>query len=185
MTSITAPCYTCAIVSGGGVQCWGAVLGGSAATHYVHPRPVSGLSGVAGIAAGQGHVCALAGGAVQCWGDDSAGQLGEGTTTNQTAPNPIVPALVDVTAITAGGASTCALLLSGLVDCWGSKHLPERSATAPARTGTRRRPWCGHDRHAALAPTSSPRVDGRRGCRRAGGGGVRGLGSQQNGRGWL
>ena len=81
--------HTCALTTGGGVLCWGynvdGRLGDSTTTDRTTPTPVSGLSsGVAAIAVGQEHSCALTlGGDVLCWGGNTTGQLGDGTYTTQ------------------------------------------------------------------------------------------------------
>ena len=62
-------------------------------------------------------------GAVNCWGRNSNGQLGNGTTTDSSAP-VAVSAFTDVSAtavsITAGSFHTCAVLNTGAVNCWGT-----------------------------------------------------------------
>jgi alpha-tubulin suppressor-like RCC1 family protein len=116
--------HTCAVLADTTVDCWGANGDGQLGYgtwrdggHY--PVPVSGLSGVRTIAAGGYHTCALlSGGGVTCWGDNSAGELGNGTTTQSTTP-VAVSGLTTATAIAAGGNHTCALLTGGSVDCWG------------------------------------------------------------------
>ena len=117
--------HTCALTSGGAVQCWGFNQQGQVGDNTTTPRPtpvaVSGLSsGVTAIAAGGQRTCALtSAGAVQCWGANFAGQLGDNTTTQRPAPVAALGLSAGVTAITAGGTHTCALTSAGAVRCWG------------------------------------------------------------------
>ncbi|MGO9835168.1 MAG: hypothetical protein ACLP1X_13225 [Polyangiaceae bacterium] len=133
--------HSCALISGGTVECWGsndhgelgndtsALCNGSDMCSAT-PAPVSGLSNVTAISvgddAGNGadHTCALlASGTVECWGYNSDGELGNGTATAQSpygiaTPGP-VSGLTNVTAITALNEGGCALLSGGGVECWG------------------------------------------------------------------
>lgn len=84
---------TCALTSTGGVKCWGynsvgQVGNGASGTDITGPVNVTGLtSGVAEIAVGGYHACALTtGGAMKCWGLNNTGQVGDGTTTNRNTP---------------------------------------------------------------------------------------------------
>jgi alpha-tubulin suppressor-like RCC1 family protein len=83
--------------------------------------PVPGLTGVVEVATGGGHTCALlAGGTVWCWGNNGNGQVGSGAVPGSFSATPVpVPGLTDVSAIAAGGESTCALVAGGTVECWG------------------------------------------------------------------
>jgi alpha-tubulin suppressor-like RCC1 family protein len=121
--------HTCALTTDGGVKCWGAnylgQLGDGTTTQRMTPVDVTGLTtGVASIAAGFDHTCALTGDTVKCWGDNHSGQLGDGTTTDRSTPVDVVGLAGGVVALTAGGSGqTCALTAGGGVKCWGANHL--------------------------------------------------------------
>jgi len=118
--------FACALLSSGTIQCWGtaslygALGDGSRSNSPSTPGTVSGLSGVTAISAGgQTFACALLGGSVQCWGENLYGALGSGTTVGSSSTPVAVSGLSDVTAISAGWNSACALLSGGTVQCWG------------------------------------------------------------------
>ena len=104
---------SCALMSTGGVKCWGGNYG-------LTPVEVSGLSvGVTAIAAGA-HSCALtSNGGVRCWGRNNYGQLGDGTTSDRSTPVEVSGLSGGVTAIAAGAGDSCALTSTGGVRCWG------------------------------------------------------------------
>ncbi len=120
--------HGCALSSGGGVQCWGlnsnGQLGNDATPISNVPVAVAGLaSGVAAIAVGGFHSCALSlAGGVQCWGFNESGQLGNASTTDSDVPVAVVGLASGVTAIAAGAHHTCALTVGGGVQCWGLNY---------------------------------------------------------------
>ncbi len=122
--------HTCAIVSDGGVNCWGAnssgQLGDNSIFQRLTPVDVVGLSGpVAKLTAGYNHTCALMqAGGVQCWGSNGFGQGGAGFFGGGLpSPADVVTLGSDVVDVSTGGFSTCAVLSGGAVKCWGYNSL--------------------------------------------------------------
>jgi alpha-tubulin suppressor-like RCC1 family protein len=115
---------TCALTVDSSMLCWGyggeGELGVGTANNVVTPVDVDGMSsGVASIANGYHHSCAIAdGGELMCWGDNESGQVGDGTTLERDRPVEVIASAV--VAVTAGYDHTCALSTGGAVSCWGN-----------------------------------------------------------------
>lgn len=129
LTSVVAPetegWTECALHDDGGLSCWGAnwagQLGDGTLTDNPVPARVPGVTNVAEVAMGYGHVCVrLAGGTVDCWGDASSGQMPMPAVGDHVATPTAVVGLSSVTAIEAGDYHTCAILAGGALSCWGS-----------------------------------------------------------------
>jgi len=83
------------------------------------------VSNAADVVAGDYHVCAvLQNGEARCWGNNSAGQLGNGTVTDSSAPVP-VSQMTQAAGVTTGGFHSCAVLRNGAVQCWGMNEVGE------------------------------------------------------------
>jgi alpha-tubulin suppressor-like RCC1 family protein len=126
VTSISASGdHTCALTSNGAVYCWGmnayGQLGDGTSVDSSVPVPVAGLGeGVASISAGSSYTCAvLANGAGVCWGRNGDGQLGNGTTTDASAPVAVSGLGSGVASISGGVNHTCAVSTTGSASCWG------------------------------------------------------------------
>jgi hypothetical protein len=153
VTSVAAGAFfSCAIVNGGAVKCWGhnvyGMLGnGTATTHAASspvPVDVQNLSGpVVALAAGYFHICALiSGGTVNCWGYNMKGMIGAGGSGDVVGIAQPVPGIAGATAVIAGSFHSCAVT-SGGVKCWGDNtnlqlgvpRPPDASSTPVTVTG--------------------------------------------------
>jgi hypothetical protein len=105
--------YTCALLAGGTVWCWG--------EGALTPVAVAGLTDATAIGAGTSHHCAVVtGGIVRCWGRNTYGQLGNGTTSDLVTTTPVqVAGITGATAVTGGVDYTCVRLPGGAMKCWG------------------------------------------------------------------
>lgn len=126
----TGDYHTCGITTSGGVKCWGnnyhGELGNGSTQDSGDPVDVEGLAGIAtAVSAGSNHTCAvLDSNNVQCWGNNTAGQLGNGTTIDSSIPVTVSnPDNFSFSAIASGGNHTCALTTDGAVKCWGFNNV--------------------------------------------------------------
>lgn len=124
--------FTCALLEGGEVWCWGlntrGQMGRGTTSETETPAPVSGLSGVTAITVGHDQACALVGSSVRCWGQNLAGF-------SSTTPVAIAN-LPDAKGVAAGAMHACAILLDGSVRCWGSNYFGQLGTSSPSSSTT-------------------------------------------------
>jgi alpha-tubulin suppressor-like RCC1 family protein len=174
---------SCALMSAGGVKCWGSnyygQLGNDATPESNRPVEVTGLArGVVAISGSGGHACAIAeGGGVKCWGLNHAGQVGDdGPMGWRTEPVDVKGLGAGMAGVAAGGAHSCALTNGGGVKCWGANNhgqvgLPAVYATSSTPVDL---PWLA-------SSVSSVVAGGEHGCAILTGGVVRCWGSNASG----
>lgn len=122
--------HLCAVRTDGTAECWGENRAGQIGDGTVggtrpNPVDVSGLTDLAGIAAGRDHTCAWdRAGSTWCWGSNSEGQLGTGGFDNAPAPTSVeVPG--PVASMSLGRSHSCAVGVDGTAWCWGSNESGE------------------------------------------------------------
>lgn len=117
--------WTCGLNDAGVAHCWGAGTGRAT------PAPYTTAPTFASLSVGSAHACALTpDGTAYCWGDNSAGQLGDSTTTSRDSPTAVVTTL-RFASISAGSQHTCAITVEGLVACWGRDSAGEVGLSTP------------------------------------------------------
>lgn len=114
---------SCAVLSGGSVQCWG--------SGYGAPTTISGISTATDVAVDSGHACALTtAGGVKCWGGNGLGQLGNGTQLDSASAVDVSGLTSGAAAVTVGSRFSCAVTTSGGAKCWGTNGAGQLGATS-------------------------------------------------------
>ena len=131
----TGSFHTCAIRTNGAIECWGA-------NYYGERNAPPGT--FRAVSAGFAHTCGVRESrAIECWGANSEwidfGQADPPSsattppTTTQPTPEPPTTT-AGYSAVSAGGAHTCAIRTSGAIACWGYNNSGQ--ASPPAGTFT-------------------------------------------------
>jgi len=116
--------HSLALMSNGTVRAWGSnkegQLGVGASTdNSLVPIPITGLTGVSAISAGDDHSLALMNtGTIMGWGQNLYGEVGNGDNVTHYIPVSVAN-LTNMTAISAGGFYSVALKNDGTVWAWG------------------------------------------------------------------
>ncbi|MCB1560718.1 MAG: hypothetical protein KDI75_06450 [Xanthomonadales bacterium] len=134
--------FSCALLVDGSVQCWGTnqlgQLGNDAAYASPFPVDVTDLqTGVQAISGGSTHACGLLdNGTLRCWGGNLENQLGAETPLPHGVTREVDGLGGPVEAVDLGDAHSCALLISGNVECWGSNAFGQLGVVASGAIAT-------------------------------------------------
>jgi alpha-tubulin suppressor-like RCC1 family protein len=126
-----SPDSSCALSIQHGAYCWGegdhGQLGDGANSNEDAPVSVENIGLVSQISAGTVNGCALAGNAptAYCWGDNHYGAIGDGTTNDSNKPVKVVGLPLPAVQIETGDGTSCAVVTTGVVYCWGHNHYGE------------------------------------------------------------
>lgn len=129
--------HTCALISDGSVRCWGdnseGQLGHFTSISPSAPVAVDSVSSVKQVVANDVRSCTMSGtgNIVQCWGHNQWGEVGNGNTTEQDTPVPVVnlPSSPSVLSVATGAGHTCTLMSDGTLRCWGDNQFGELATT--------------------------------------------------------
>jgi alpha-tubulin suppressor-like RCC1 family protein len=152
--------HNCAMDGNGAVKCWGrndfGQLGNGSVTPFFtglsNPVSLTGFSsgGAAAVVAGGFHTCAIKSeGTALCWGADNYGQTGDGLIANPVAnltPTAVAGLSAGVAGLGLGQDHTCAVLMSGQLDCWGQNSSGQLGqGTTGGSTATHTTTWAASD----------------------------------------
>jgi alpha-tubulin suppressor-like RCC1 family protein len=177
--------HTCGRTTDGLIYCWGSDQYGqlgSTATETCPaageipcsrtPRPVALGSAASGLSAGFVHSCALrAGQMATCWGDNTAGQMGTGTTAALVPPTDVAGP-VRFTSLASGSLHSCGLDAGGRAYCWGDGRVGAVGALGTTQSpepiavsgGLTFRQISASHGNTSLAHTCAVAADGRAFC---------------------
>ena len=122
--------HTCVLHESGNISCWGGNWTGElgAGPNFfsftsASPVSVTKISDAIAVSAGSGTTCAVReNGNVFCWGSNWSGELGTPTVQGFTTVPVAVEGITDATAVSTGGAHSCALRETEGVSCWGTNY---------------------------------------------------------------
>ncbi len=177
--------YSCAVITGGTVKCWGdngsGQLGnGSTGAGSSSPVDVVGLgAGASAVSAGGGHTCAVTtASGLRCWGDNGYGQLGNGSTgAGSSSPVGVTGLGAGAATAVAAGSSghSCAVSTGGAISCWG------HNANGQPGNGTLTDSWTPVDVTGLGALASAVSAGDAQSCALTAGGAVRCWGANESG----
>jgi alpha-tubulin suppressor-like RCC1 family protein len=133
------PLSYCAVLSSGGVDCWGQNIDGGLGNGttggpdgddgYDTPQAVTGITDAVSVGGDNygnfnSYCTLLSSGRMDCWGDNAYGELGNGTTGGPDGESgydtpQAVTGITDAVSVGVDGVGYCAVLSSGGLDCWG------------------------------------------------------------------
>jgi alpha-tubulin suppressor-like RCC1 family protein len=118
--------HTCALRNDGRVFCVGLIDEIHLVTSPTHdPRFPTAIAGVTDAVALTSTCAIRKDHTAVCWGDNTAGQLGNGTTTDSLQRAVAVKGLAGVLSISASGVNACAIrTLRPTLVCWGARARP-------------------------------------------------------------
>jgi alpha-tubulin suppressor-like RCC1 family protein len=131
--------HTCVRLGSGQARCWGintdGQLGDDSNDQHLRPAVVVDVDGVGPltdvrqVSAGETHSCAATlNNRARCWGSNNELRLGNGSAFDSLRPGVVVASsggsqLTQVRSVVAAGRSSCALLTTGQVRCWGDHDM--------------------------------------------------------------
>ncbi|MBT8496068.1 MAG: hypothetical protein KJO07_23695, partial [Deltaproteobacteria bacterium] len=122
--------HSCALMTGGGVFCWGANGAGQAGqpeggNQVLSPVQVTLPAAATAVFAADNNTCALLDDSrVFCWGSNRFQQLGLGPETLD-SPSPVEIADVLATTVSVSNAHVCVITPEGATRCWGDNRYTE------------------------------------------------------------
>ena len=97
--------------------------------------PVAARLHVASLALGWDHACAiLSDKTARCWGENDTAQLGVSSSLEQSDQAIALTSPTGIAAMSGGYDQTCAVLVDGTLECWGSNNVGESGAGMTAAT---------------------------------------------------
>jgi len=113
---------SCITTSAGAIKCFGTGYGNSFLdlTTRGIPRTIADTSTFTKLSVGYDSACGItAAGVLKCWGDNTAGALGDGTSTFRSTPI-VIDSGTSYSFISISGMGSCGITTAGVLKCWGS-----------------------------------------------------------------